>query len=292
VRRPARIPSAFRSLRLLRALNVAAMGLSLAAATGGVFSYGFEAFAFGVIAGLPTLLYGLAWAVILRIRATVGKSKLRWGWLASVPLAICNGALAGGLLMATEPGSDNALTKMFFGAIAGATFGAIFWVPGLLATLAFFGLPVARAQAHAEKGLAGEERGERIVGITSAVLAALGLATTFATTAGKFPPSPALEPLGLTVLYALSILGLVTGSVAAGLAYYRESRRKEFVSDVAAGKIRGFRLDEAAEGKVLVRVSTQGEGYRVADVEEELLALDEAGEALREVSPGRTRQLE
>lgn len=292
MRRPARIPAAFRSLRLLRALNVAAMALSLAAATGGVFANMFTQYAFGIIAGVPTLLHGLAWALVLRLRANVGRSSIRWGWVASLPLAISNSALAGGLLMLTEPGHEHPLAKMGFGAIMGATFGAIFWIPGLFATLAFFGLPVARAQAHAERGLAGEERGERIVGLTSAPLAVIGVLTTLAFEPRGYPQSPNLEPIGLALLHAFAGLGLATGGLSAVLSYARELRRKAFVADVAGGKVRGFRLDEAAEGKVLVRVTTQGEGYRVADIEEEVLALDEAGAAVREAAPARGRPID
>ena len=46
----------------------------------------------------------------------------------------------------------------------------------------------------------------------------------------------------------------------------------------------GFRVEEVPEGKVLVRVSTLGQGgaYRVADFEEEVFALDQEGAATKE----------
>ena len=43
--------------------------------------------------------------------------------------------------------------------------------------------------------------------------------------------------------------------------------------------MRGFRVDATPEGKALVRVSSFGQGYRVADFSEEVFLLDESGEA-------------
>jgi hypothetical protein len=286
MRSTARLPSAFRSLRLLRALNIAGMGLSLAAATGGVFASIFDSFGFGLIAGVPTLIYAVCWAFLLRMKRTVGKTKLRWGWLASIPLAMANGATAAGLLLAIEEGG-RFFERFAIGIFAGATFGSIFWVPGLLATLAFFGYPVARAQHFAEKGLAGEERGEVMVGAASTILAVLGCFAVGLTAGRARPPSEMLEPIGLALLYAFSILGFLAGAGAASLGSYRAARRRRFVADVEAGRQAGFRLEQVPEGKVLVRVTSQGEGYRVADVEEEILALDEAGEAIEEAKSGK-----
>jgi hypothetical protein len=268
-------------LRALRTLNVIALGGSLAAATAAVFMSLFDTPEFGIIAGLPTFLYGMAWGALLRLRATVGKSRVRWGWVASIPLAMANGALAGGLALSMD-GNGDFLARFLGGGVLGATFGAVFWVPGLLATLAVFGLPVARAQRLAEQGLAGEERGERVVGVASFLLA-LG-AVLFVV---AFPPArhryDVFVELGPLFTYVLGAIGLATGGAAALAAHYRGNRRRRFVKEVEAGKRAGFRVDPTAAGKVLVRVTSQGEGYRVADVEEEVLALDEAGEALREL---------
>ncbi|MBL9024321.1 MAG: hypothetical protein JNL21_19155 [Myxococcales bacterium] len=288
MRGPSRVPTFFRSLRALRTLNVIALGASLAAATAAVFMNLFGTPAFGLIAGLPTFLYGMAWGVLLRRRATVGKSRVRWGWVASIPLAMANGALAGGLALSME-GQGSFLARFLGGGVLGATFGAVFWIPGLLATLAVFGLPVARSQRLADQGLAGEERGERIVGLASFLLA---LVAVFFTAA--FPPSrhrsDVFVELGPLFTYVLGAIGLATGGAAALAAHYRGNRRLRFVEEVEAGKRAGFRVDPTKEGKVLVRVTTQGEGYRVADVEEEVLALDEAGEALRELDGQRARE--
>lgn len=283
-RRP-RLPEAFRSLAWLRRFNVAAMGLSLAAATGSAFaamlgrsgSYGTIALATGV----PTLVCGIAWALLLRMRKTVGPSKVRLGWLASLPLAALNGALACGLLFAADAReSSDLLSKLVVGLFAGATFGAFFWIPGLLATLAFFGGPLLWSQRLAARGLAGEERGERVIGIASVVLGILAIVGY----AGQHPSTvagshPTLEAAGSVFLAVAPVLAVVAGALSTGLAHARERRRRAFVADVERGEVKGYRIEDAPEGKVLLRVSTVGTLYRVANFEEEVLALDEHGEA-------------
>src|SRR5687767_7839030 len=105
------LPRVFQSLRALRALNVASVGLALAAATAPVFAHVFSKASmfgqFGVWVGVPTLVLGVVWAMLLRLRATVGKTTIRWGWLASIPLAMVNGALACGLMFAGENGGGS-----------------------------------------------------------------------------------------------------------------------------------------------------------------------------------------
>lgn len=288
--KPGRLPRAFQSLSTLHALNVASVGLALAAVTSAVFArlwgWSEQSGAMGVIVGLPTLIFGTLWAELLRGRATVGQSRLRWGWVASLPLAILNGAAACGLLMISDGLTDgrDPLTKFLLGAVLGSTVGAIFWVPGLILTLAFFGIPIAWSQRLAEKGLAGEERGELVVGVTTTILATLALLTTWLN--GRMPTE---GDVGVYVGHALFWLyglgGLATGASAAALALRREARRRRFVKEVEAGNVTGFRVDEAPEGKVLVRVTSMGEGYRVANFEEAVFALDEEGEAKRATSP-------
>lgn len=279
---PPSLPSTFRSLSLLRALNVAAVGLSLAALTAGVSVclMGTQPFGFsGVGVALPTLLVGVLWARVLRARATVAGSRLRWGWLASVPLAMANGALSCGMLMAWSEHGDlrTAMESFLRGMFVGATFGAFLWIPGLVATLFCFGIPIALSQRRAEQGLAGEERGERIIGAVCALLAIVGMVLGLTTNAESSVEG--IERVGLIVYAACGILGLSAGAAGFVLAQQRENRRRRFVRDVEAGAVSGFRVDAAPEGKVLVRVTSVGTGYRVANFEEEIFALDEEGEA-------------
>jgi hypothetical protein len=290
------IPTSFAAPRVLRRLNVAAVALSLSAMTAAIFGAMSHEFS-GLVTGVPTLLVGLVWAFVLRIPATVGRSKVRWGWLASVPLAALNGGLAAGALLSQS--EHGPFVGTFFAGLAlGSTIGVFFWGPALVLTLLAFGLPMAWAQSLAKKGLAGEERGERIVGAVCMVLAYAALMLTFFQDRGPSSEFSEWESRRIAIEYAghvfmriAAVLGLVLGSVATALATLRERQRRTFVSDVEAGKVRGFRVDATPEGKALVRVSSLGQGYRVADFSEEVFLLDEHGEAtesrMAETLPGR-----
>ena len=268
------IPAPFRTLRALRALNVAAVGLALAAITsavlGGMLGDGGGIAELAV--GASTWLIGTLWAALLRSQKRVTRRAIRIGWVLSPPLAALNAALASGALFGSGPPSH--LTGSYgAGALLGATVGAIIWLPALLGTLVCFGLPIAKAQRLAEKGLAGEERGEWLVGLASAVMSLAGLALTWA--------GAHRAETGQLVTGWLGVAGLVTGGGAAILATARARRRRKFVSEAEAGKVPGYRIDTTDEGKVLVRIVTQGQGYRVADFEEDVFDLDDRGEATR-----------
>jgi hypothetical protein len=270
-------PTSFQSARVLKALNVVAVGFALAAITGAIF--GAIMHVPGLIVGPSTLGVGLAWALVLRARKTIGKSPVRWGWLASVPLAILNAAIACGMLAAWD-GAASPFGKTFIqsfatGALLGATFGALYWLPALLLTLLCFGAPIAWSQMLARKGLAGEERGERIVGFVSFALSVAAIVLSFVP--DPYTLSSPDFARGFAFVRIAAIVGVLSGGASALLAHLRERRRRAFVTRAAAGEVRGFRVDDAAEGKVLVRVTSQGQGYRVADFHEEVFLLDDEG---------------
>ncbi len=278
----ASLPRAFRSLGALKAINVLAMAVSLAAATSVAFSshvlpdgirkgVGVAAFSTGV----PTLVLGIVWAMLLRSRRTWGGARI--GWLLSIPLAAMNAGFACGLVFAFDV-TERHLERMLEGFVVGSTIGAFAWIPALVATLMFFGAPVARAQMLADKGLAGEERGERIIGIASSILAALAFTAlhTWGTPESRFWNYAWAESAGMSLLTIVPVVGMVLGALGATLAHARMLRRRRFVADVERGEVPGFRVVDAQEGKALVRVTTFGSTYRVADFEEEVYALDEA----------------
>lgn len=281
--RPRSLPAAFRSLGPLRVLNVAAVGLALASVTASVFTALFGAEKWGgevaVFSGLPTLAFGLLWAALLRSRRTVGRTSLRVGWAASVPLAASSAAVAGGLTLANEGGPS----MFVFGAILGVVWGAVLWIPAVVVALLLFGGPLARAQSLASRGLGGEERGERLIGVVTAALALVGLA--LALRAGPQVDASRLGSLGRALLWALGSGGVLCGAAAAALAHARTVRRRRFVDAVEAGAVAGFRVDPTPEGKVLVRVTSMGQAYRVTDFEEPLVELDDDGEAKRALAP-------
>jgi len=279
------IPAAFAAPKVLRRLNIAAVGLALAASTAAVFGSVGHEFS-GLVTGVPTLVIGMLWAWVLRLPNTIGRSTIRWGWLMSVPLAALNAGLAGGLLLAAD-GSGNTVQKFFGGMAFGATLGVFFWMPALLLTLAAFGLPIAWAQKLSKKGLAGEERGESLVGVVCTVLALLAFLLSFGQAkAPEWVESPdlantkaALVAAGVVFMRIAAVLGVLAGGAAASLAMWREAKRRAFVTEAQKGNIPGYRVDDTAEGKALVRVSSQGHGYRVADFTEEVVLLDEEGHA-------------
>jgi hypothetical protein len=268
------IPVVFRSPRSLRALNVSAVGFAIAAMTTAVALWiGGPAWRWAVIVGVPSLAVGMLWAAVLRLRRPVGDHGLRLGWVLSLPLAAANGGLACGLMFAWDmPG-----TAPFVGGfVVGATFGVLAWAPGLVAVLVLFGVPIARAQQLAQRGLAGEERGEVLVGITAAVLGCVAAAIVRSMHVAPRPPFAA------ALFCAFVVLAVACGGIAAVVALRREARRRRFVARVEAKEEPGLRIETRATGKMLVRVEPHVEHYRAAPLpDEELIALDRDGRAVR-----------
>jgi hypothetical protein len=255
------LPTAFRAQRTLAWLNVAAVGLALAAATASLVDPGGTRDSLHLF--VPTAILGSFWAWMLRKPSTIslfGK-KRRVGWVVSPILAATNAAAIGAAVLYE---SRNPFETIAGGALIGATFGALLWIPALLLTLLFFGLPIARAQRLAERGLSGEERGEITVGVVCFAIAALAVAV-----------SPSVPIVGVG-----GAVGGLAGATAAALAVARTRRRRAFVAAAESGTLAGFRVEETQEGKVLLRVAEQ-KSYRVADFEEEMFDLDAEGEAVR-----------
>jgi hypothetical protein len=155
--------------------------------------------------------------------------------------------------------------------------GSVTWIPVWLAMLVCYGLPIARAQTLAMAGLAGEERGEAVVGTLCMVVS---VAATLALPGG-FAWLHARRAVGPWTTLALSTLGVLCGGAATALSLARGARRRSLVADAEAGRAPGFRVVPSDDGRVLVRVASGGEGYRVADLEQELFELDARGEATR-----------
>ena len=272
------IPPSFQTARALEIINIGAVGLALSSIVSAVIVGVFGQNELGgAVSGLPTLLIGLAWAWLLRKPKTLAWSPIRVGWIASIPLALLNAALSAALLFSVKGSSNFDVIGFFAIALYGATLGAIVWIPALIATLVCFGVPIAWAQRLAKKGLAGEERGEWIVGLACLVMSLVGLFIAFE----SVPFTGSSLDYAIQVPRVLGILGALAGATTTGLAWARESRRRAFVAGAEAGKIPGYRIESSDEGKVLIRVVSQGKGYRVADFEQELFELDAEGEARR-----------
>jgi hypothetical protein len=240
-----------------------------------------------IVVALPTLLIGVLWAAILRDsrRVSLGvwtasgkRREVRLGWLLCVPLAMLNaGVAAGALVLTTE--SNWSLGSFALGMLLGATIGAMIWIPALLLTILCFGLPIERARKLAEQGLAGKDRGELWVGGASLVVTALSLLVT--ATLLEETKFFRVGVLDLAVLLTVQIASAAVSGLATITAWRRERARKVFVSKVERGEVPQFRIEPTREGKVLLRVPTHGDSYRVTSFEEEVAALDEEG-AVRE----------
>jgi hypothetical protein len=273
------VPASFQNLRALRVINIAAVGFALACVVAALLGPMLDDMkghlsAASTPCGFPTLVCGMLWAWLVRRPATLGKTSFRRGWVASIPLAALDAGLTAALCIHYSDSFDAG--RFLFVFVFAAALGVVVWAPALVATLLCFGVPIARAQKLARQGLAGEERGERIVGLTCAAISAVGLALTLTP-----PPTWSHGGANLWIARALGILGFLAGTTSTILASARASRRRAFVAEAEAGNVPGYRIEATADGKVLVRIVAQGKGYRVADFEEEVFELDAAGEATR-----------
>jgi hypothetical protein len=266
------IPKAFYTQSILRNLNIAAVGLALAALTAAIASFATDGAA--LVCGLPTLFVGMLWAALLRWRKTVGSNGFRAAWLLSAPLAATNAGLAcaATFLETSLLTPQNIFEQVGGGLFIGATFGALIWIPALVLTLFLFGSPIARSQRLAALGVVGEEQGEALIGKRCAWIGGIAILVTMWSSSMRAP-----MPLSFLFPIFSAITGLVAGVAATRLASLRQRDRRAFVGEVAAGNIPGYRVEDTAEGKALVRVVSMGQGYRVADFSQEILRLDALG---------------
>ena len=160
----------------------------------------------------------------------------------------------------------------------------------LLAAFVMFvlmALPLQLARTRAERGVAGQERGEAIV-------ASVSLATALPVLAPRLLAAMvgvgAYQNRFATTLMVLAAIAALVNVAALVLAVVRSLGRARFLRRVTDGHEPSFRIDDTAHGRALVRVTKQGEGYRVADFTETLLELSELGELRApDDAAGRTR---
>jgi hypothetical protein len=211
---------------------------------------------------LSTLVYALLWT-----RFMYFPGKFKWlGYVLSVPLAALNAGTACALSMSRS--TESVATEFLLMMAGGAVLGMIFWVPALILSFLFFGVPVIHARKLAERGLAGEERGLTV---------AAAVATALAVAASVYAVMWDGEIGGGAIPFFVAILAAATGYVGIGGAFQRSRARKAFVAQVRAGEIAGYRVQPTDAGEVLLRAVMQGEGYRVAQFDEPVAELDDAG---------------
>ena len=144
-------------------------------------------------------------------------------------------------------------------ALGGAFLGAVSSIPLLVFTLLLFGVPVAIANRQAAKGLAGAERGDRTVGVTSAVWSLLALVALLRASDSALPT----ERAAWATRVGLAILGAGLGSAAIVVVAARERTRRRFLARVANGEDTDYRIDTTPEGSALIELSQPGD-YRAA----------------------------
>jgi hypothetical protein len=277
------LPTPFRPLPAFRVLNTLAVASAMMAPTGLMLEY---LFASPVSqpptsgrAVLSSVVVGLLWARLLRSQRRVTRWNIQIGWAMSPVFAVLNGALIGPVLFARAPVHTFAekLVLTLRGCLAGAIFSPVVSLPALLVALVCSGYPIARAERLSARGLAGEEQGERAVGL---IAAGLGVLSTLSLR-GLFHLPADLRLL----LEGFSLLAFLTGTCAALLSTVRAGRRRAFVAHAEAGRVPGYRVETAPEGKVLVRVETSGDVYRGSEHFEAVVELDHNGETKRSLVP-------
>lgn len=259
-------------------MNVLGAGLALMALALRFVAYGgsWQAINFALTPlGIAIVAaWSLAASLSLRGRSRIGKSVLRWGWLGFLALFMAACAVLAVASDQSRLGVAPPVAAVVLSAFGAAMFGGV----AALVPLGFLGLPIAHAQALARKGLAGEERGERLVAIGAALASAMIGVQLMLSRADQFGQSELLPivPTEMSILLGLA---------AAFLARGRERSRAVFVREVEAGRVEGYRVDLTAKGKVLVRViaPTHPDPYRDAERHDALIELDEQGAALHPV---------
>lgn len=268
------VPTLFQRLRAIRWLNEAAFSVALATGVGVAFA-NIADVSLAVASFAATLVLGPFWARLLRRFPIAFSKSVAPGRLIAIAMAIANASLAGSLMVTLNRGSpsDN-FGNAFVGAVLGATFGAIFWIPTLVVTCVLFALPTAWASSLAKRGLAGEERGEWLVGM---MCGAVSIATYLATF--RINTQSHIYDFGhdwfLPVFRLSAVASFLLAALAAFASWKRDLARKSFVAQAKEGKIAGYRVQDTVRGEVLMRVAASANAYRAMDLCDEVFAVDE-----------------
>lgn len=257
------IPTALRPLPALRSLTATAIGLSMAAPTTALFGEGF-AHADPTGTTLATLLCGALWAWLVLPDPRQGRAPKLTSFAVAIPLAILNASLSAASLFAKDGVAGHHLgdlaSSLVGGALAGATFGVVYWVPGLVLTLLWFGLPLRAARAWARRGLDDAEAGLGLVAIAAA-FPALGTV---------------LVAKGTAAAALVGVVGTALTATLLALLVARRVRRAGYLRAVARGRVPGVRLEHTRTATQLVAHRELPEPYRAnAAPDEVLLVLDE-----------------
>jgi hypothetical protein len=245
----------------LRLLNHAALGLALGATAAVVLGLLQPSL---MSCALPTTVLGALVSIVVRSQKPAEDERVRsfyWAALFAAADAAVSGAIE--LQGEAEPfgGHGPALRITFLdGAFLGVVYGFPIWISMLGAALVVFGFPILWARHLEKSGLAGEERGETIVGSVCAIVSVMTLASCVA--------AHPLENREVLVPMVLAAGGLLAGGAAALAAVVRDTERRRFLDRAASGDAPGYLVETRRGSKVLLRVAPSSTAYRGTDVEE------------------------
>jgi hypothetical protein len=80
------------------------------------------------------------------------------------------------------------------------------------------------------------------------------------------------------------VLACLLGTAVVAAAGVRGAQRRALLREVGSGRRSDYRVATTPDGRRLARVQAAGAGYRVADVEEPICELDEAGRCLQSLA--------
>jgi hypothetical protein len=144
--------------------------------------------------------------------------------------------------------------------------------------LLVFGLPTWIARKRAAIGLVGEEKGEGLIAAIQTGYALLSGGLLYASVQliqrSLWRSWLFEEKWERPFALCIGALAIACSGVALALSILRNRGRGAFMARIERGEHQQFRIDATAKGKVLIRVTAMGEGYRVADLTEELMTLE------------------
>lgn len=252
---------------------MAGIGLALATAASAFFD-------FADSIALSTLLFGTTWAALLRWKRASRKG-VRRAWFATAPLGALNAATIAVFIFTKD--ESPTLGRSLLAAGLGLVIGALYWIPAVLVTLLFFGLPIRWSHRLARRGIAGEVRGDRIVA-TAVMLVGFVAPLWYLQRSGDFTAARLLKSLKMSAL-EIAIgggLSVLLGAVVALLATWQLVRQTRFLAKVERGDSPKFRIKDTEDRRVLVRVEEAADtAYRVSEIEVPLAELDEDGTVRR-----------
>ena len=221
------------------------------------------------VATLAIILAGAMWARTMRTR-------IRRGWLLSIPSSVIPVAILSGFVLLRAHLDDWATWSFHQSVLV------------LLAMWIFIGLPMLVALWLSKRGPLAEEKGEALLACVGVILSLAGLWTPLALLHGCCGVLPwfgvrsymlqdewtlARVIALLAILVAEALLALLLAATVLARSLARASAHRQFLQQVEGGLAPGYRIDVRNRQRVLVRMVTLGDGYRASEHPEDIAQL-------------------